>query len=39
VFAIINDTSEELDGNNVNLIINTANVKRGANHMAEVDTA
>jgi hypothetical protein len=34
VYAIIDDTSEELDGNN-NPIINPANVKRGANHMAE----
>jgi hypothetical protein len=30
--------SEELDGNN-NPIINPANVKRGANHMVEGDTA
>jgi hypothetical protein len=38
VYAIIDDTSEELDGNN-NPIINPANVRRGENHMAEGDTA
>jgi hypothetical protein len=38
VYAIIDDTSEELDGNN-NPIINPENVRRGANHMAEGDTA
>jgi hypothetical protein len=37
VYAIIDDSSEELDGNN-NPIINLANVRRGANHMAEGDT-
>jgi hypothetical protein len=37
VFAIIDDISEELDGNN-NPIINPANVRRGAGHMAEGDT-
>jgi hypothetical protein len=38
VYAIIDDSSEELDGNN-NPIINPTNVRRGANHMAEGDTA
>jgi hypothetical protein len=38
VYAIIGDSSEELDGNN-NPIINPANVRRGANHTAEGDTA
>jgi hypothetical protein len=38
VIAIIDDNSEEPDGNN-NPIINPANDKRGANHMAEGDTA
>jgi hypothetical protein len=38
VCAIIDDLSEELDGNN-NPIINPANVRRGANHMAKGDTA
>jgi hypothetical protein len=38
VYVVIDDTSEELDGNN-NPIINPANVRRGANHMAEGDTA
>jgi hypothetical protein len=37
VYAIIDDSSEELDGNN-NPIINPANVRREANHMAEGDT-
>jgi hypothetical protein len=34
VYAIIDDTSVELDNNN-NPIINLENVKKGANHMAE----
>jgi hypothetical protein len=38
VFAIIGDNSEEFDDNN-NPIINPANVTRGANHIAEGDTA
>jgi hypothetical protein len=38
VYAIINDTSEELDDNN-NPIINPENVRKGANHMEEGDTA
>jgi hypothetical protein len=38
VYAIIDDTSEELDDNN-NPIINPENVTRGANHMAEGETA
>jgi hypothetical protein len=38
VFAIICDNSEEFDDNN-NPVINPANVTRGANHMAEGDTA
>jgi hypothetical protein len=37
VYAIIDETSEELDANN-NPIINPENVRRGANHMAEGDT-
>jgi hypothetical protein len=37
VYAIIDDSSEELDGNN-NPIINLANVRRGVNHMAEGGT-
>jgi hypothetical protein len=37
VYAIIDDSSEELDDNNIP-IINPANVRRGANHMAEGDT-
>jgi hypothetical protein len=37
VFAIIGDNSEEFDDNN-NLVINRANVTRGANHMAKGDT-
>jgi hypothetical protein len=38
VFAIIGDNSEELDENN-NLVLNPANVNRGANHLAEGETA
>jgi hypothetical protein len=38
VYAIIHDTSKELDDNN-NPIINPENVTRGANHMAEGETA
>jgi hypothetical protein len=37
VYAIINETLEEVDANN-NPIINPWNVRRGANHMAEGDT-
>jgi hypothetical protein len=37
VYAIINDTSEELVDNN-NPIINPENVRKGANHMEEGDT-
>jgi hypothetical protein len=37
VYAIIDETSEELDDNN-NPIINPENVTKGANHMAEGDT-
>jgi hypothetical protein len=37
VFPIISDNSEEIDDNN-NPVINPANVTRGANHMAELDT-
>jgi hypothetical protein len=37
VYAIIDDTSEEVDTNN-NPIINPGNVRRGANHMEEGDT-
>jgi hypothetical protein len=38
VLAIIGDNSEELNENN-NLVLNTANVNRGANHLAEGETA
>jgi hypothetical protein len=38
VFAIIGDNSEEFDENN-NPILNPANITRGANHLAEGDTA
>jgi hypothetical protein len=38
VYAIIDDMSEEFEGNN-NPIINPENVRRGANHMEERDTA
>jgi hypothetical protein len=37
VFAIIGDNSEEFDDDNNNLVINQANITRGANHMAEGD--
>jgi delta 1-pyrroline-5-carboxylate dehydrogenase len=37
VYAIIDDTLEEVDANN-NPIINPGNVRRGVNHMAEADT-
>jgi hypothetical protein len=37
VYAIINDTSEEVDANK-NPVINPRNVRRGVNHMAEGDT-
>jgi hypothetical protein len=38
VFAIIGDNSEEFDDNN-NPVLNPTNVTRGANHLAEGDTA
>jgi hypothetical protein len=38
VFAIIGDNSEEFDNNN-NPVLNPANITRGANHLAEGDTA
>jgi hypothetical protein len=38
VFAIIGDNSEEFNDNN-NPILNPANITRGANHLAEGDTA
>jgi hypothetical protein len=38
VLAIIGDKSEELDENN-NLVLNLANVNRGANYLAEGETA
>jgi hypothetical protein len=38
VFAIIGDNSEEFDNKN-SPVLNTADVTRGANHMAEEDTA
>jgi hypothetical protein len=37
VYTTIDDSSEELDGNN-NPIINLANIRRGGNHMAEGGT-
>jgi hypothetical protein len=37
VLAIVGDNSEELDDNN-NLVLNPANINRGANHLAEGDT-
>jgi hypothetical protein len=40
VLANIGDNSEELDdNNNNNLVLNPGNVNRGANHLAEGDTA
>jgi hypothetical protein len=38
ILAIIGDNSEEFDDNN-NPVLNPANVTRGANHLAEEDTA
>jgi hypothetical protein len=38
VLSIIGDNSEEFDDNN-NLVLNPANVTKGANHLAEGDTA
>jgi hypothetical protein len=38
VLPIIGDNSEELDENN-NLVLNPANINRGANHLAEGETA
>jgi hypothetical protein len=38
VLAIIEDNSEELNKNN-NLMLNPANINRGANHLAEGETA
>jgi hypothetical protein len=38
VLAITEDNSEELDENN-NLVLNPANINRGANHLAEGETA
>jgi hypothetical protein len=38
VFAVIGDNSEEFDDNN-NPVLNPANITRGANHLAEGDTA
>jgi hypothetical protein len=38
VFAIIEDNSEEFDENN-NPVLNPANINRGANHLAEGETA
>jgi hypothetical protein len=37
ILAIIGNNSEEFDDNN-NLVLNLANVTRGANHLAEGDT-
>jgi hypothetical protein len=36
--AIVGDNSEEFDDNN-NRVLNPANITRGANHVAEGDTA
>jgi hypothetical protein len=38
VLAIVGDNSEEFEDNN-NLVLNPANITRGANHLAEGDTA
>jgi hypothetical protein len=38
VLAIVGDNSEEFDDNN-NPVLNPANINRGANHLAEGDTA
>jgi hypothetical protein len=38
ILAIIGDNSEEFDDNN-NPVLNPANITRGANHLAEGDTA
>jgi hypothetical protein len=38
ILAIIEDNSEELDDNN-NPVLNLANINRGANHLAEGETA
>jgi hypothetical protein len=38
ILAITEDNSEELDDNN-NLVLNPANINRGANHLAEGETA
>jgi hypothetical protein len=38
VFAIVGDNSEEFEENN-NPVLNPANVNRGANHLAEGETA
>jgi hypothetical protein len=38
VLAIVGDNSEELDENN-NSVLNPANINRGANHLAEGETA
>jgi hypothetical protein len=38
ILAIIGDNSEELDKNN-NLVLNPANINRGANHLAEGEIA
>jgi hypothetical protein len=38
ILAIAEDNSEELDDNN-NPVLNPANIKRGANHLAEGETA
>jgi hypothetical protein len=38
ILAITKDNSEELDENN-NLVLNLANINRGANHLAEGETA
>jgi hypothetical protein len=38
VLAIVGDNSEEFDDNN-NPVLNPANITRGANHVAEGDTA
>jgi hypothetical protein len=37
ILEIVGDNSEEFDDNN-NPVLNLANIKRGANHLAEGDT-
>jgi hypothetical protein len=39
ILIITGDNSEELDDNNNNPVLNLANINRGANHLAEGETA